>query len=256
MRTILVLLTIALLCPVPTSSAQETITLVADEWCPYNCTPMSKHEGFMLDIARRIYTAAGYAVEYRIMPWTRALHEVDQGTADGAIGTSGNEAPHFVFPVEPCGMSDNGFFTRTGSAWKWEGLASLETVRTAFVRDYDYGDHFTRFLESHRKSPMIHMGVEGDALSRNFRLLARGRVDVVVADINVGRYITKMLHLESTVELNSQENILDPVYLAFSPRLPRSRILAGLFDEGIDKLRASGELDRIMSRYGLQDWKR
>lgn len=236
---------------------REKLTFVADEWCPYNCAPGMEPEGFAVDIARRIFEEAGYEVVYQTMPWTRALLEVTQGRADAAIGVSGNEAPHLIFPVEPCGMSDNAFFTEIGSKWRWDGIQSLRRMRTAFIRDYDYGDgdDFHDYIRDNKNSPWIHLGKEDDALPRNLRLLARGRVDVVVADVNVGNYLLKAMGLEDAIKLNSQEHLFTPIYIAFSQAHANGRMLADTYDTGIDKLRASGELARIMSRYGLANWQ-
>ena len=253
MRTFLLFFLLALV-PGP-ARALEPLTFVADEWCPYNCTPGAEHEGFVLDIVRRIYGDAGYEVRYETIPWTRALREVHSGTYDAAIAATGNEAPGLIYPVESCGDSDNAFYTRIGSSWRWTGVQSLASMRTAFIRDYDYGDSFVRYLHDNKDSPMVIFSVEDDALARNLRLLARGRIDMVVADVNVGRYMIRDMGLDDTIEFNSKENIPEPVFVAFSPQRKDARRLAELYDEGIDRLRSSGELAVILASYGLKDWK-
>ena len=255
MRTFFVIIILTLALGAALARALEPLTFVADEWCPYNCTPGDEHEGFVLDIVRRIYGEAGYEVRYKSIPWTRALHEVRQGTYDAAIAATGNEAPGLVYPVEACGESDNAFYTRIGSPWRWTGVQSLASMRTAFIRDYDYGDSFVQFLADNKDSPMVTFSVEDDALARNLRILAHGRLDIVVADVNVGRYTIRAMGLDDVVEFNSQENIPEPVYVAFSPQRKDARRLAELYDEGMDRLRASGELAAILARYGLVDWK-
>lgn len=46
----------------------ETITIVADPWCPYNCEPGSDEPGFMVEIARRVFAEAGIEVRYETVP--------------------------------------------------------------------------------------------------------------------------------------------------------------------------------------------
>ena len=46
----------------------------------------------------------------------------------------------------------------------------------------------------------------------------------------------------------------DALFLAFSPQQPGGAKLAQLLDEGMQRMRKSGELARILQRYGVQDW--
>ncbi|SFV56538.1 ABC transporter, periplasmic domain [hydrothermal vent metagenome] len=48
----------------------------------------------------------------------------------------------------------------------------------------------------------------------------------------------------------------DNVYLAFSPNNPHSKEYAKILSEGINTLRKSGELDKILAKYGLHDWEK
>lgn len=40
--------------------AEEVITLVADEWCPYNCVPNSEKPGYAIEIAQEIFNKKKY----------------------------------------------------------------------------------------------------------------------------------------------------------------------------------------------------
>ena len=52
----------------------KTITLAADEWCPYNCAEEDKAKpGYMIEIAQAILGKAGYTVEYKTMAFQRAI---------------------------------------------------------------------------------------------------------------------------------------------------------------------------------------
>ncbi len=64
---------------IPSGVVAETITLIADEWCPYNCDPESDYPGYIVEIANAIYKVAGYQVQYQNVPWSRALKAVTEG---------------------------------------------------------------------------------------------------------------------------------------------------------------------------------
>jgi len=45
------------------------------------------------------------------------------------------------------------------------------------------------------------------------------------------------------------------LFIAFSPKNPKSQEYAKLLSEGTAALRASGELRKILAKYGLSDWR-
>jgi polar amino acid transport system substrate-binding protein len=47
----------------------------------------------------------------------------------------------------------------------------------------------------------------------------------------------------------------EPMYIACSPAKESSKQIIRWIDEGTRKLRESGRLSEIMSRYGLTDWQ-
>lgn len=60
-------------------SIGDEITLRADEWCPYNCAPDADKKGFMVDIATAVFEEAGHKVDYKLMPWARAVADTKEG---------------------------------------------------------------------------------------------------------------------------------------------------------------------------------
>jgi polar amino acid transport system substrate-binding protein len=46
----------------------------------------------------------------------------------------------------------------------------------------------------------------------------------------------------------------DPIYVAFSPAKPESKELAKTLSDGIRALRKSGDLAKILAKYGVADW--
>ena len=79
-RIILLLTTILFLFPIIVHSENsETITLVADEWPPFNSVPGSSEEGFLVDVARAVFEKKGIDVSYRILPWKRAIELTRNG---------------------------------------------------------------------------------------------------------------------------------------------------------------------------------
>ena len=253
MKTLL--LTLALLCALAHPAAGHTLTIAADPWCPYNCEPGSEREGFAIEAARLIFAQVGLDVDYRLLPWTRALAEARGGRLDAVVGASRPEAPDLVFPDEEIGHSDNGFFVRADAPWTYLGLESLRGLRVALIADYDYGDDFVAVVSHLPGSPGVVVTQGNDALERNFKMLASARVDVVVSDVAVGLHFLKHFEEAGAIRYAGAQGEADPVYIAFSPLQPRAEEYARVFTEGWRALRASGQLAEPLARYGLTDWE-
>lgn len=69
--------------------------------------------------------------------------------------------------------------------------------------------------------------------------------------------ITKLQELNLSGELVSAGTLTSstPMYIACSPVKDISKQLVKWVDEGTRKLRKSGELAKIMAKYGLKDWE-
>ena len=59
----------------------------------------------MVDIAREIFAASGFDVEYRNYGWARSLSLARENRIDGVIGALKGDAPDFVFPERPMGTA-------------------------------------------------------------------------------------------------------------------------------------------------------
>ena len=100
------------------TAAAGTVTLVADEWPPFNMAPGGPRQGYMVDIAREVFEPLGFTVEYRTMSWVRALDDVMAGVHDGVIGATRAEARSLVIPEECLGLDRLAFYVRKDSQWR------------------------------------------------------------------------------------------------------------------------------------------
>ena len=112
----------------------QTVTLWADEWCPYNCAPNSQQEGYVVEIAKKSFDIANskdksakYLVVYKTKNWQRSIKNTRAGKKnyDGIIGAFVDDAPDFIFPKEELGIASNHFFVPVESKWKFEGFEKV-----------------------------------------------------------------------------------------------------------------------------------
>ena len=234
----------------------ETIVIGADIWCPVNCEPNSDHPGYMIEIAEKIFKDKTIKVEYRVMPWARAIFEAEKGKIHAIVGAFKGEAPHFIYPQEELGLIGNSFFTHVYNLWHFQGVDSLESIILATIKGYDYGDTVNQYVSNKEyASNIVEITGNKNVLSRSMSMLIANRVDVIVESDVVFWYQAKKENLIDSVKFAGQASAPRKVYIAFAPNSEMSKKYAKILSDGVVNLRASGELEKIMSKYGLQDWQ-
>lgn len=240
-----------LLTPVPAALA-DPLRLRADAWCPYNCVPGSDKPGYMVEIAQKLFADGG--LDYQLLPWSRAVEEARGGRIDAVAGATADDAAGLVFGKLSAGATITVIVTRRGDGWRYAGPASLSGRKLAAVRDYSYGADLDAYIKAHETDGgLLELASGEDVTDQNLKKLLAGRVDAVVEDRNVAEFALVAQGMEGLVEMQNVGEVT-PLFIAFAPGGPGTERAARL-DAGIAALRASGELSRILARYGLTDWE-
>jgi len=242
---------------VSTATAGETLTVRADVWPPFNGNPASTDQpGYGVEVLKAIFEPQGFAIDYQTLPWTRTIKEVTQGKYDMAIGGSKDDTPACLFPEESIGVMENVFYVKKGSAWKFEGIASLKNIKLGCVADYSYdGGEIDAYIKG-ATEPAVQAVTGDDALKRNVQKLQAGRIDVVIDCRVVMTWTLKDMKIaEDEIVAAGSPGKPSDLFVVFSPAKESSKKNVQLFTEGLRKLRADGSLLKILSKYGLKDWK-
>jgi polar amino acid transport system substrate-binding protein len=240
------------------AKAEEVITIVADEWCPYNCKPNSEKPGYGIEIAQEIFSKNNIKVEYINLPWDRAIQETREGNYNAVIGANRLEAEGFVFPEERIGYSVNYFFVKEESNWQFNGISSLENVSLGVIDGYSYNTELDGYIEKNKTNPDKIQVIDGEiGLVQNFRKLEMGRIDVFVENQAVAaNYINenRIIGIKSAGQMMDENREHDFVYIAFSPKNPNSQKYAEMLSKGIKEMRENGKLQEILDQYYVTDW--
>jgi polar amino acid transport system substrate-binding protein len=242
----------------PTAPVAETnlITVVADNWCPYNCDPGSEYPGYVIELATEIFQKAGYRLKYENVPWSRAVRGVEEGIYDGAVGAALGDIPGAIFPEEEVGSLLNCMFVRKGETWRYTDLDSLKNIRLGVIGDYYYTDEINAYINASQNSPQVDIIRGANAVERNLKKLLDQKIDVYLEDLSVVYYTAAQAGLDKD-EFEISGTIDEPqaIYIAFSPKDPESEKWAQILSQGIKESRENGRLAEILRRYGLKDWK-
>lgn len=251
MRVCLTVLTIIALLG-GTAVAAEPVRLRADAWCPYNCEPDAEKPGYMVEIMQKVFADEG-GLDYQLLPWTRAVEEARTARIDAVAGATQADADGLVFGQESAGLTTNVMIVRRGDKWRYTAPNSLEGKRLAAVLDYSYGEALDGYIKAHATdSNRVELAAGDDVTDQNLKKLLAGRVDVVVEDMNVAEFALAAQGMDGLVEIQAIDGGT-PLYVAFAPS-PAGAGRAAKLDAGIRGLRKSGDLSRILARYGLGDW--
>ncbi len=234
-----------------TPASSDTIVLMADEWCPYNCEPGSDSPGFMVEIAREALAPFGHEVEYATLNWARALHRAEIGEINGVIGAVPEEAPEFVFGPA-IGTYVDVIAFRRGEAIDPDAIAEQTNLRLGAINGYVYYGVVNQYIEANVDDRSLIQYMSGqDALEKNLRKLIAGRLDMVAEVRAVLDYALAEAEWGDQVEL-AVTNKSNDIFIAFSPVLPTSRIYADQLAQGVAQLIKSGRFEEIMTKYGQE----
>jgi polar amino acid transport system substrate-binding protein len=240
-------------------SAADTVTLRADAYMPFNGDPKAERAGSIIEIAKRVFTKAGYTVDYQIMPWTRAMEEVKTGKFDGAVAADPASCPDLVMPAEPQGYWLPVFATPAASTWTYTGQASLTGQAIGVVQDYDYGvdpegKSYNEWFKANPAKVQVLKGDKPNDLAVG--MLAKKRLDLFIEDWGVVTAAAASAKVDpALLRKGGSSGAGYALFIGFSPT-ERGRKLAALLAAGTAELRASGELAKILTAYGMSDWKK
>jgi polar amino acid transport system substrate-binding protein len=230
-----------------------TIRLRADEWYPYNGQPGAASEGYMIDLARRIAAEHGDAIDYQTMDWAGAVRAALAGTVDCVVGATAVDARGLVLTPEPFGRTINTFFVLRENPWHYRQPSDLERVRIGATFGYSYGATVDAWFARAPKERVLWVRDNRRALPTLFARLLSGKIDAVVDDHLVGGGALTQLGLADRIRRAGNAPEVDDLFLACTPG-ERGERYAQQFAVGLRRLRDSGELAAILTRYGMSDW--
>jgi len=219
-----------------TFAEKRTVTLVADRWCPFNCSDNPEDRGILVEMAAKALAGDGVEIDYIEMPWTRAIIGVRDGEYDGIVGAGLVETPDFHFPPQPLATARYSFFTLPSTTWEYQGLDSLKKLRLGVIQDYSYGTLSKNYIEANRNDRSRLVVLKGNrVLPRLVRMLELGRIDALIAEEKVLDY-----HFVASGRVNPLRNAglanEEALYIAFSPVLADGAALAEALGRGLIKM--------------------
>jgi len=229
----------------------ETLRFECDYWEPYNAVPNSDEPGFQVEIAKRIFEDAGFTFEYKLVPFSRALRNVQSGTAHGTFGLYENEAKsnNLLIPKNHLSIGQTYFYVLNDDDWKYQGVASLKEKFLGVIQNYEYDDGpLDEYIALNKNTISVQVITGDNALERNILKLIHSRITVTLEDEIVMNWKLNKMNKKHLVKKAGVFNDSYKVYVAFTPTRPE---LIKIFDEGYEKIKNNGELQKILDKYNI-----
>ncbi|MNF78533.1 Bacterial extracellular solute-binding protein, family 3 [compost metagenome] len=200
--------------------------------------------GLEYEIVAAAAKQAGFAMQVLHMPMERLHWLLRRGEID-AIATTNQQSGIDAFYSEPHIYYQNVAVALRARNYNIERIADLGNYSvSAFQRArFLLGSEFQRMAQNNPR-----YREEAQQIARN-RLLYSGRIEVVVADIRILRYLNR--------EVLDQVDVSQPLteYLIFAPTPYqvgfRREVQRDRFNRGLAAIRASGEYRAIERRYAM-----
>ena len=233
-------------------AAPKRLVAACDVWPPYQTLPQGGPgpvDGFSTRVVRAVLQRMGVSLaEVQAYPWKRALQRLADGRAHvlfSANRTPGREA-FARYPDEPLACSHWVVWTRAADRIEYTGPNDLRGLRLGLVAGYSYTEAFWEFVRGN---------VEYEAVSdddTNFRKLAAGRVDAVVADLANGRAVLTGLGITGLVPHPEHPVKTNELFAVFNRALvPQGFVEA--FSRELAAFKAGDEYRGLRRAFGLPE---
>lgn len=235
-------------------SHAKTVSFGADVWMPVNGDPNDENNpGFQVELATLVFNKAGYNINYKNFPWSRALELTRGGELNCVFGAARGDEPNFDFPQMPLGLAAAHFFTKSDSKLVINNADSLTKYKIGAITDYSYDPNVDAYLAAHKTDRnMVELISANNALEQNINKVLAARLDALVEVKMVFEYkIKKMgLSMNKFADKGGLSNP-EPIYIACNNN---STKFVDMLNESVPELEKNGTFEKILNKYGVAKW--
>lgn len=239
LRAILILAVVIL---ASTAQARD-ISMLTVEWAPHYGSELPE-KGLTTAIVKAAFKTEGHRSDVDFIPWERALKEVEEGKSDVVMGAYHSEEREksYIFS-DPIYFLELGLIARPGLGMsRYNSLRDLTPYSIGISRGFANSEEFdaANYLDKQAATfPNL-----------NIRKLFRGRIDMAVMNFDLFRYEAKKEGFcISDVEFMEPPLETHGLYLMASRQILDGEKIIRDFNRGLNKIRKSGEFDRIVGRF-------
>ncbi|MFH2132041.1 MAG: transporter substrate-binding domain-containing protein [bacterium] len=231
----------------PGGSYRRTIIVSGDyDYAPYTFLDKNgEPQGLDIDLIKRIAAKGELTVKFDLCPWNEAIDSLKTGKADVLLGILYTEGRNRFFDFTiPHHTAYYAIFVRTDSAIK-----NLEDLYGRDLITLRNDASIERFL---KPLGLMDRATHTDSLPLALEKLNSGKHDFVLAPYTIGMETMRKLQQEHLSNAASRLKVVGPPLIPslyrFAVKKGDNELLRHL-NEGIDELKSSGEMARIIQKW-------
>lgn len=250
MKLIKYLLGLSVLLVAPTTYAQDKLTIasVEQELNAYH-DENRKPAGLIIDLVQTGMDRAGIQVEFKILPWKRALNGTYDGTYDALLKPFWNpeRQEKMLFSKEVLIYEAIALYAQKDSDVTFDGNWHKITDRKfGVIQGYSYGRKFDKIrmlwdLDTDEATNVEH----------NLKKLEMGRFDILVGFTSYTEGNLKKFNLKNKIKRLPSVIDFAEGHIAFTRKRDLTHI-RDAFDEQIRWMRENGVYEELHQKYGIE----
>ena len=177
------------------SDTKSSVTLAADDWCPFTCDPKSPTpaKGVLFDIATAALSESKIEIKYEFINWARATALMKKQKIDGLIGVYASDFPELLLTKNPLMISQDCFYSKSESSdlknWQWNGLKSLDGLKVGIINGYGYGEIVDNFKLTPAGKQIFFESSGDNPLTQNIKKIEKNRIQLILENKMVIDYL-------------------------------------------------------------------
>lgn len=226
-------------------SNNKTLISASSNWPPY-VDAESETNGICLEIIREAFKTQDYTVKILIIPWSRAVNGVIEGTYDilPDVWFTKQRSENLLFS-DPFLTNKIKILSRKNDQFSFVDIDSLKGKKVGYVRDFSYSQEF--------EDSDIFEKVATNFFIQNIYQLLSNKVDLTLEDELVAIKIIKdenpeLLDKIKFSDVNFNTNNL---HIACGYKNPKHKEIINSFNKGLEIIKLNGIYDQILKKYKL-----
>jgi polar amino acid transport system substrate-binding protein len=250
-----------------TSTINRPVRIIFNSLPPWQYVDeiSGKPQGIAVELTETVFNSLDRTVEFEAQPWARAWQSILNGGVDAILSVSKNDyrLKHLDYLNESLWSSEYVFFTHVKNKHKYKqgtfDVTVSPQIKIGIVNGFSYNPEFwkrlpytnghTTYTPLNREYHKSLYAVPKQEML--FKMLARERIDLVICDKVVGKYLLKMLEIDEMVIPFEHVLFRKNYPLAFNKNSSyiESNELIIEIDEELKRMKKNGDYQKI-----VEDW--
>ncbi|MDX1367080.1 transporter substrate-binding domain-containing protein [Pseudomonas sp.] len=219
----------------------ETLIAIDNANPPFMYQQDGQARGLYPLVLHAVFARVGQPLAIQAMPWKRALRRSENAEVGvGGIYKTSRRMALYDYS-QPIFEEKLIVFVHRDKAFRFTQVDDLYGKRIGVIRGWSY----TEALDEAIRDGSIQV-TESSSDKANFKMLASGRLDAVIAIELAGQRIIQQLQMHQVLALAPPLSI-NPTYLVFAKQA-RQQALLQRFDQILLEMRADGSLDKLVQQ--------